>query len=181
MNWDSLNDLSLVAQVIAGSNDRAFERLVRKYQSPIRRFFLNQTTGDDMLSDDLAQETFILAYRKIQTFHQLSSFRTWLFSIAYHVWLSHIRQMKVTAELNEEVTEERFEQHQSTEIRLDLASAMQVLTDIERSCITLFYIEDLSADKVADITELPIGTVKSHIHRGKTKLAQYLRERGYHE
>lgn len=181
MNWNSLSDLTLVAQIIAGSNDRAFERLVRKYQSPIRRFFLNQTAGDEMLSDDLAQETFILVYRKIQTFHQLSSFRTWLFSIAYNVWLSHIRQTKAISELNEEVSDAHFEQHQSTEIRLDLASAMQILSDIERSCVTLFYIEDLPADKVAEITELPVGTVKSHVHRGKTKLAQYLRERGYHE
>ena len=57
----SLSDIALVAQVVALGNTRAFDQLVRKYQSPVRRFFLHQTCGDEALSDDLAQETFIKA------------------------------------------------------------------------------------------------------------------------
>ena len=78
----SLTDLTLIAQVSVDSSGRAFERLVRKYQSPVRRFFLNQTAGDTMLSDDLAQETFIKVYVNISSFRQLSSFKTWLFKVA---------------------------------------------------------------------------------------------------
>ena len=78
-----LNDLSLVTQVAVFHNKRAFDQLVRKYQSPIRRFFLNQTLGDEQLSDDLAQETFIKAYLNITKFKGLSGFSTWLFRIAY--------------------------------------------------------------------------------------------------
>ena len=59
-----LNDISLVAQVVVFKNTRAFDQLVEKYQSPIRRFFLNLTCGDSELSDDLAQDTFI---KHIQT------------------------------------------------------------------------------------------------------------------
>ena len=57
-----LNDISLVAQVVVFRNTRAFDQLVKKYQSPVRRFFLNLTCGDNELSDDLAQDTFIKAY-----------------------------------------------------------------------------------------------------------------------
>ena len=57
-----LNDISLVAQVVVFRNTRAFDQLVQKYQSPVRRFFLNLTCGDSELSDDLAQDTFIKAY-----------------------------------------------------------------------------------------------------------------------
>ena len=56
-----LSDISLVTQVAVFHNKKAFDQLVRKYQSPVRRFFLNQTLGDEQLSDDLAQETFIKA------------------------------------------------------------------------------------------------------------------------
>ena len=57
-----LNDISLVAQVVVFRNTRAFDRLVGKYQSSVRRFFLHLTCGDSELSDDLAQDTFIKAY-----------------------------------------------------------------------------------------------------------------------
>lgn len=71
-----LNDISLVAQVVVFKNTRAFDQLVEKYQSPIRRFFLNLTCGDSELSDDLAQDTFIKAYTNIASFRNLSSFST---------------------------------------------------------------------------------------------------------
>ena len=80
-----INDISLVAQVVVFKNTRAFNQLVQKYQSPIRRFFLNLTCGDSDLSDDLAQDTFIKAYTSIATFKNLSNCSTWLYRIAYNV------------------------------------------------------------------------------------------------
>ena len=71
-----INDISLVAQVVVFKNTRAFDQLVKKYQSPVRRFFLNLTCGDSELSDDLAQDTFIKAYTNLSSFHNLSSFST---------------------------------------------------------------------------------------------------------
>jgi RNA polymerase sigma-70 factor, ECF subfamily len=67
-----INDIALVAQVVVFKNTRAFDTLVKKYQSPIRRFFLHQTLGDTELSDDLAQETFIKAYTNLASFKNLS-------------------------------------------------------------------------------------------------------------
>ena len=71
-----MGDISLVAQVVVFHNTRAFDQLVEKYQSPIRRFFLNLTCGDSELSDDLAQDTFIKAYTNIATFKNLSNYFT---------------------------------------------------------------------------------------------------------
>ena len=86
-----LNDISLVAQVVVFKNTRAFDTLVKKYQSPVRRFFLHQTLGDGELSDDLAQETFLKAYTNLSSFKNLSSFSTWLYRIAYNVFYDYIR------------------------------------------------------------------------------------------
>ena len=80
-----LNDISLVAQVVVFHNTRAFDQLVKKYQSPVRRFFLNLTCGDNELSDDLAQDTFIKAYTNLASFKNLSNFSTWLYRIAYNL------------------------------------------------------------------------------------------------
>ena len=193
MNLSSINDLSLVAQVIAGASDRAFGRLVDKYQQPVRRFFLHQTLGDRMLSDDLAQDTFIRAYRSIRQFQQLSSFKTWLMSIAYHVWQDHLRKKERTlspvlplyGEGGRE--EDRMDtlpikgegQGEGQLISLDIYTALSQLTDIERTCVTLFYIDDLSGDRISQITGLPPATVRSHIHRGKQRLSSFLKQNGY--
>ena len=87
-----LNDLSLATQVAVFGNKRAFDQLVRQYQSPVRRFFLSQTLGDEMLSDDLAQDTFLKAYTHISQYRGTSSFLTWLTRIAYNVWYDHCRK-----------------------------------------------------------------------------------------
>jgi RNA polymerase sigma-70 factor (ECF subfamily) len=71
-----ISDITLVAQVAVFHNRRAFDQLVRKYQSPVRRFFLTQTLGDSQLSDDLAQDTFIQAYEHIGSFKAMAEFST---------------------------------------------------------------------------------------------------------
>lgn len=63
--------------------------------------------------------------------------------------------------------------------KMDVYQSLKTLKDVERTCITLFYMEDLSIDKIAGITGIPAGTVKSHLSRGKDKLATYLKQNGY--
>ena len=99
-----LGDIALVTQVAVFQNKKAFDQLVRKYQSPVRRFFLNQTLGDEMLSDDLAQETFIKAYVNITKFKGMSSFSTWLMRIAYNVFYDYHRGLKVKGDRLKEIS-----------------------------------------------------------------------------
>lgn len=175
-----LNDISLVAQVVVFKNAKAFDELVKKYQSPIRRFFLNLTCGDSELSDDLAQDTFIKAYTNIASFKNLSSFSTWLYRIAYNIFYDYIRSRKDTNDLDaREVDAISSVEQDNLGQKMDVYQSLKTLKEIERTCITLFYMEDVSIEKIAGITGCPVGTVKSHLSRGKEKLANYLNKNGY--
>ena len=194
------SDLSLVAQVAVFGNRRAFDELVRRYQSPVRRFFLNQTLGDSQLSDDLSQDTFIKAYTNIRSFRGLASFQTWLMRIAYNVFYDYHRKKNVECGmLNEEwsampmkndksriphSTSQQSENNspftiQQSSLKMDLYAALALLKPDERTCITLQLIDGYDIAGIAKITGLKDGTVKSHLSRGKEKLATYLRQNGY--
>lgn len=179
-----LTDISLVAQVAVLGNKRAFDELVRRYQSPVRRFFLNQTLGDEQLSDDLAQDTFLKAYLNIGQFKALSSFQTWLMRIAYNVFYDHCRKMKNEKLEMRDVNEEMINDHSSlltshSSFKMDLYAALALLKPDERTCITLQLIDGYDIQKIAEITGIKEGTVKSHLSRGKDKMATYLKNNGY--
>ena len=166
-----INDIALVAQVVVFKNTRAFDTLVKKYQSPIRRFFLHQTLGDTELSDDLAQETFIKAYTNLASFKNLSSFSTWLYRIRSKKETSGLETWEIDAVY-------QTEQRQVGE-HMDIYRGLSQLKEVERTCITLFFMEDLPIEKIAVITGMPAGTIKSHLSRGKTKLTTFLKQNGY--
>ena len=178
-----LNDITLATQVAMFGNKRAFDQIVREYQSPVRRFFLNQTLGDEMLSDDLAQETFLKAYTHIGQYRGTSSLLTWLTRIAYNVFYDYRRSEKVKMECETPIesmaaTKSSFLTLQSS-LHQDIYQALSLLKEDERTCITLQLIDGYAIDEIADITKMPTGTVKSHLKRGKDKMANYLRQNGY--
>ncbi|MBQ8152763.1 MAG: RNA polymerase sigma factor [Prevotella sp.] len=173
----SLTDISLVAQVAVLGNRRAFDELVRRYQSPVRRFFLHQTLGDEQLSDDLAQDTFIKAYTNIGKFRGLSSFQTWLMRIAYNVFYDYTRTHKQLADMDS--VPERQGSQVSPTLKMDLYHALALLKPDERTCVTLQLIDGYDIKKIAEITQIKEGTVKSHLSRGKERLANYLKQNGY--
>ena len=178
-----LNDITLATQVAMFGNKRAFDQIVREYQSPVRRFFLNQTLGDEMLSDDLAQETFLKAYTHIGQYRGTSSLLTWLTRIAYNVFYDYRRSEKVKMEC--ETPLESLASAKSSLLTLqsslhqDIYQALSLLKEDERTCITLQLIDGYAIDEIADITKMPTGTVKSHLKRGKDKMANYLSQNGY--
>ena len=191
----TLTDISLVAQVAVLGNKRAFDELVRRYQSPVRRFFLHQTLGDSQLSDDLAQDTFIKAYTSIGSFRGIASFHTWLMRIAYNVFYDYKRKEQAhTQPLPAREGSADFQGGESAVelttplphreglgvgLRIDLYHALSLLKLDERTCITLQLIDGYDIAAIAKIMELPVGTVKSHLKRGKEKMANYLRQNGY--
>ena len=174
-----LTDIALVTQVAVFKNKKAFDQLVRKYQSPVRRFFLNQTLGDEQLSDDLAQDTFIKAYVNIAKFRAMSSFSTWLFRIAYNVHYDYIRSHHQTGDIDTMEVARQQSSFVDAGLRMDIYQALAQLKEEERTCITLQLIDGQPIDKISDITGMPQNTVKSHQKRGKDKLANYLKENGY--
>lgn len=181
---NSLSDLSLVTQVVVFQNRRAFDRLVAKYQSPIRRFFLNMTHGNEATSDDLAQETFIKAYTHLAQFRATASFSTWLYRIAYNVFYDYQRT-KTLPSAGEwgDAPGARLSlaspSAPNSETSYDIHRAFAVLSDNERLCITLQLIDGLPIQEIVSATGMPEGTVKSHLSRGKEKLATFLKNNGY--
>jgi RNA polymerase sigma-70 factor (ECF subfamily) len=175
-----LSDIALIAQVVATGSHRAFGQLVEAHQEPVRRFLRRLTGGDEMLADDLAQETFIRAWEGIGSFRQLSGFETWLLRIAYRVFLDEKR--KVVALPAEQVREPSEPSESSGErwsLHHDLDRALATLSETERTCVVLQVVEGQSIREISQITGIPENTVKSHLLRGKKNLASYLRKNGY--
>lgn len=174
----SLTDFALVTQVTMMGNRRAFDQLVVRYQSPVRRFFLHQTLGDASLSDDLAQDTFIKAWRNIGSFRAMSSFQTWLMRIAYNVFYDYVRGRKTTSDIDN-VAEPMTNGNSNPSLQMDLYHALSLLKPDERTCITLQLVDGYKIDQIAKITDMKEGTVKSILFRGKEKLTKYLKQNGY--
>lgn len=174
----SLTDFALVTQVTMMGNRRAFDQLVVRYQSPVRRFFLHQTLGDEPLSDDLAQDTFIKAWRNIGSFRAMSSFQTWLMRIAYNVFYDYVRSRKTTSDIDN-VAEPMTNGNSNPSLQMDFYHALSLLKPDERTCITLQLVDGYKIDQIAKITDMKEGTVKSILFRGKEKLTKYLKQNGY--
>lgn len=175
-----MNDITLVTQVVVFGNKRAFDALLRKYQSQVRRFLLGLTVGDSQLADDLAQETFIKAYMNIGKFRGLSSFSTWIMRIAYNTHYDYRRTHHQTEDADTPAVAARSGRTTADcALGIDILKALATLKPEERTCITLQLIEGQPIDKIASITGMTSGTVKSHLHRGKEKLTTYLKNNGY--
>ena len=170
----SLTDISLVAQVAISGNRRAFDELVRRYQSPVRRFFLHQT------------DTFIKAYTNIASFRGLASFQTWIMRIAYNVFYDYTRKthpqsLPIGREIDGLISDYSppYREGAGVGLKMDIYAALALLKPDERTCITLQLIDGYDIAAIAKITQIKEGTVKSHLSRGKEKLANYLRQNGY--
>ena len=166
-------DHQLVARVVSGQDTNAFGELVRRHQSHVRNF-LRKLTGDYTLADDLAQDTFMHAWDKLQTYSGKGTFIGWLLKVAYTTFLQSRRKSKRYAEILEEVghvadVEERKSTLPVEEVG-DLDRFLAVLTDEERAIMVMSYACGLSHREISDATDMPVGTVKSVIFRGKEKI-----------
>ncbi len=176
---EQVSDISLITRVVTLHDRKSFDLLVKKYQSPIRGFFLRQTLGDAQLSDDLAQDTFVKAYTHLASFKGTANFSTWLYRIAYNVWYDYTRSHKITQDIDTPAVARQNAQGCNAGLKMDLLNALKILSDNERTCITLQLMDGLPIDKIAEVTGLAQGTIKSHLSRGKNKLASYLKQNGY--
>ena len=170
-----LDEIRLLSQCALADNRDAFGRLVEAYQPRVRRFLLNLTMGDEMLTDDLAQETFIKAYVGIRSFKGMSAFGTWLYRIAYNEFYNHTR--KHHEEHVEDITrmgEVSTAANDAIDASMTVQEALTNLNENERVAITLFYIEDHPLKQVSKIMQMPEGSVKSLIHRAKGKMKQFI-------
>lgn len=170
--WLAADELSVVVCAIAG-DDSAYGELVRRRQGAIRQLF-RRLCRDPALADDLAQQTFLQAWRTIHTVKSPAAFGGWLKRLAVNVWLQRVRAERPWQNPTDlETLAEQGEQPSLTE-RLDLDSALATLPPHVRLCITLAYAERMSHREICEATGLPLGTVKSHITRGAARLRELL-------
>ena len=170
------SDEELVARAIAARDQAAFGELVRRHQSRVRSW-LRQLTRNPATADDIAQDTFIKAWDKLHTFGGQGRFAAWLMKIAYTEFLMTLRKAKAELRLADAVEAEIGEPpvHDPTgeqNVAADLERLLGVLGDDERIVMVLCYAQGLSHGEASEILGMPVGTIKSHIHRGKERIRQ---------
>ena len=170
-----ISDQELVARVASFDDPAAFRLIVERHQAAIRGFLRRLLGGDHGGADDLAQDTFLLAYRKLHTLKTGSSLKSWLHSIAYRQFLQHGRK-HARQQVMAEPPEPGADPTGAMEARVTAPRLMALVSEPERACLTLAYAAGMSHPEIVEVTGLPLGTVKSHITRGKRKLQEWLQE-----
>jgi RNA polymerase sigma-70 factor, ECF subfamily len=177
-----------IKQVIKGDQD-AFAEIVEIYKNSIFQLCYRML-GNRHEAEDIAQEAFIRAYVNIKSFNQELKFSTWLFRIATNLCIDRIRKKKPDYYLDAEVAGtdgltmySQLASHaplpekelESLELQETVQKEILNLPEKYRSVIVLKYMEELSLNEISEILDMPLGTVKTRIHRGREALRQQLR------
>ena len=182
-------DLEIVRQVQAG-DVAAFDRLIGKYRERVYGIIYNMTSNREDAAD-LTQDAFIKAFQSIHRFGGQSSFFTWLYRIAVNSTLSHLRRVRlrsffsleridseepVSKEIIAALTDKTGADRDAyvRELQEKLNDAMQKLSIKHRTVVTLFEIDGLSHQEIADVMECSVGTVRSRLHYAKQLLQSEL-------
>ena len=178
------HDSQLIDQTLQG-DDTAFATLVAKYQP---RLFntLFHVTGSREDAEDVGQEALVQAYLKLSSFQRKSTFYTWLYRIAFNLWVSHRRKRRIENVLGrtrEDQGNEPLDPRETPAERVlreeravAVYAALDTLPDDYRSILVLREIEGCRYERIAEILELPLGTVRSRLHRARIELSHQLKE-----
>jgi RNA polymerase sigma-70 factor (ECF subfamily) len=186
-------DSRLIEEALKG-NDRAYKRLMAKYHDAIHNFIARMVHDREQV-DDLTQEAFIKAFSSLKNFNEEFAFSTWLYKIATNNCIDHIRKKKLLMYSIDKPIESRDSDF-TFELPDDSAEADQELITDQRAAmlratigelpekyrrvIHLRHVEEKSYEEIAELLDLPIGTVKAHIFRARELLYKQLRHRIRH-
>jgi RNA polymerase sigma-70 factor (ECF subfamily) len=184
-----LADGELVQSALAG-RETSFEELVRRYQRPIAAY-VYRMVGDYDAALDLTQEVFIKVYNSLTRYRSEFKFSTWIYKIAHNAAIDHLRRHAVrdqalTSGIDGERREVLIESRRLTpeqeserkERRTEIESVVQLLPAAYRELIVLRHSQDLSYDEIAEVTGLPLGTVKNRLFRARESMRDHLLQRG---
>lgn len=188
-NLREFADSELIASSLAGRED-SFEELVRRYQRPITAYVYRMTNDYDAAMD-VSQEIFIKVYNSLARYKTEFKFSTWIYKIARNAAIDYLRRnSKGECSLDLEVEDETFErpieshvaspevERERSEWRGEIQKVIQKLPAAYRELILLRHTQDLSYDEIAEITNLPLGTVKNRLFRARELMRDLLLERG---
>jgi RNA polymerase sigma factor (sigma-70 family) len=152
-----------------------FEAFVRTHQARVRQQLRRLIGTDTALADDLAQDTFVQAWHHRTQFRGQALPSTWLHRIAYTRYVSHVRRAPPAAALVDEAALQALPAAaDDTALRLDMARALARLPEPQRVALVHCFVLDLSHSEAAEVLGWPLGTLKSHVARGKARLAEHL-------
>lgn len=177
-------DAQLIDAALAGDTE-AFGQLVRKYQDRLYNAMV-YVVGSVEDARDIVQEAFVQAFVKLETFHGNSAFYTWLYRIAFNASVSRHRRRKYTQSVEQvrdasgdepsdpnEGPGHRLEQEERAE---QVQRALARLSEEHRTVLVLREMEDLSYETIAEMMDVPVGTIRSRLHRARMHLHELLKE-----
>jgi RNA polymerase sigma-70 factor (ECF subfamily) len=184
---NALADSELVQSTLAG-RESGFEELVRRYQRPIAAY-VYRMVGDYDAALDLTQEVFIKVYASLSRYRPEFKFSTWIYKIAHNAAIDHLRRHATRAAVassetdRTEVTVESCglspeQESERTERCSEIETVVQLLPAPYRELILLRHSQDLSYEEIAEITGLPLGTVKNRLFRAREAMREHLTQRG---
>lgn len=189
-NIQSLTDVELIAKAISGRED-GFEELVRRYQRPITNYVFRMLNDYDS-SLDVTQEVFIKVYNSLERYSSEYKFSTWLYRIAHNAAIDFIRrrspnEQSIETENKDGAYQLQIEspnptpeqERERSEWRTEIETVVKCLPSVYRELILLRHAQDLSYDEIAEVTNLPLGTVKNRLFRAREMMREIFIERGF--
>lgn len=186
------SDESLAAQAQSGAAE-AFSELVRRFQRPVYSLVV-RLVRDRGLAEDLAQEAFVRAWRKLASYDSSRPFRSWMFKIAHNLAIDELRRQRpetvpieepesegldLLGRLRDRTAEDPGERMDRSRALGQLEAALGDLRPAYREVILLRFREGLAYEEIAEIMDLPLGTVKTHIFRARKELVEAVTAAGY--
>jgi RNA polymerase sigma-70 factor (ECF subfamily) len=187
VDWRILTDQEVVRHAVLG-REAAYRELIRRYQRPVFSL-VYRMVRDRELAEDLTQETFVKVLNAVESYRPEYKFSSWIFKIANNASIDHLRRRSLdtlsldgsphaqTAEAVEATTlqigdsaESPLEEVANRELGLQIDLAIAQLRPEYQSCIILRHIEGRPYEEIAEILDLPLGTVKTYIHRARNEL-----------
>src|ERR1043165_3465789 len=188
-NLAGVADCDLVVRAVAG-REESFEELVRRYQRPIAAY-VYRMVGDYEAALDLTQEVFIKVYNSLSRYRSEFKFSTWIYKIAHNSAVDHLRrygtrEQSLTGGVEGEPRELPLEsrrlspeqEYAGKERREEIEYVVRQLPSAYRELILLRHSHDISYDEIAEVTGLPLGTVKNRLFRAREVMRQQFVERG---
>jgi RNA polymerase sigma-70 factor (ECF subfamily) len=165
----ALSDEEIVT-LVCGGDSEAFGILVKKYEDFVYTLVRGIVACDET-AKDIAQETFLRAYRSIRRFEGKAAFKTWLYRIAYNTSMNHIKKRQANENLTEEMVDNlQFDKPVPSPSALFVRKLIDRLKPEHRAIIILHYYEDLKYEEMAEVLNCPLGTVKIRLYRAKYEL-----------
>ncbi len=187
VDWRMLTDQEVVRHAVIG-REAAYRELIRRYQRPVFSLIFRMVRNRE-LAEDLAQDTFVKVLGAIESYRPEYKFSSWIFKIANNAAIDHLRRRSLDtlsldgsphAETSEAIEATTLQISDGAESPLDEVANRELGGSIEaaiaqlrpeyRSCILLRHVEGRPYEEIAEILDLPLGTVKTYIHRARNEL-----------